>query len=117
VTLTEPLLVALTTSSKASLTPNPYAAVIQAPVTTLTGAVVGVATSAVAASEYFWMQTRGPAPALITGTPIVGSAVCSPSAAAGALGADPADAAVTVVGRMMEVGVTAQNHAVFLMLD
>jgi len=64
-TLAEPLKVALTTSSRVSLQANPYNGVIQSPVTTLTGAVVGCAVVPAAASEFCWIQTRGVAPVLV----------------------------------------------------
>lgn len=115
--LAEPLRVALTTSTDVSLQQNPYKAVIQSPVTTLTGAVVGVAVVPAAASEYCWIQTRGVAPVLTAGTPGVGLAVVVPGTAAGCVVIDGAAAATQVVGSMMETGVDGKNCAVFLNLD
>ena len=109
--------IALTSSSRVSLQRSPYAGVIQAPATTLTGAVVGVAVYAVTAAQYGWIQTRGPAGVLITGTPAVGAAVVSPSGTAGAAAVDPADAAVTIIGSMMVTGVSGKVQAVMLRLD
>lgn len=116
-TLAEPLNVALTTSSRVSLQANPYKGVIQSPVTTLTGAVVGIAVVPAAANEYCWVQTRGVAPVLVAGTPAVGSAVVVPATAAGAVVVDGAAAATQVIGAMMETGVDASNCAVFVQLD
>jgi hypothetical protein len=112
-----PIQVALTTSSRVSLQRNKYAGVIQAPATTLTGAVVGVCIYPITAAQYGWIQTAGPAPTLITGTPAVGSAVISPSGTAGAAATDPADAAVTIIGSMMVTGVSGKVQAVNLRLD
>ena len=111
------LLVALTTSSKVTLVPNPYGSVIQSPVTTLTGAVVGAAIYTIAASEYGWIQSGGPAGVLIAGTPGVGLAVVVPGTAAGCVVVDGAAAATQVVGSMMVTGVDGKVLPVMLTLD
>lgn len=100
-----PIQVALTTSSRVTLTPNRYRGVIQAPVTTLTGAVVGAAVYPIAASEFGWIGVSGTFGTLIAGTPAVGSIVTSPGTAAGAVVTDPANAAVDVIGVMNVTGV------------
>lgn len=111
-TLAEPLKVALTTSSRVDLVPNNYNGVIQTPVTTLTGAPVGVATFPAAASEFCWIQTGGVAPTLVAGTPAVGAAVVVPATAAGAVVVDGAATATIVVGVMCQTGVDGKNLAV-----
>jgi hypothetical protein len=83
-TLREPLRVALTTSTRIDLCPNPFEGVIQSPVTTLTGAPVGVATYIISATQCGWLQVAGLAGALIAGTPGVGLAIVLPGTAAGA---------------------------------
>jgi len=67
----------ISTSSKISLVPNPYMNVIQAPVTTLTGPIVGVATYVITATQYGWLQTWGPCGVLSNDTgaafsPVIG---------------------------------------------
>jgi hypothetical protein len=109
-----PIQVALTTSSRVSLQRNPYAGVIQSPVTTLTGAVVGVAIYPIAANEFGWIQTHGPAAVLVAGTPGVGLAVVVPATAAGAVVIDGAAAATKVIGSMMVTGVDGKVQAVFI---
>lgn len=109
-----PVQVALTTSSRISLQANPYNGVIQSPVTTLTGAVIGICVFAIAISEFGWLQVRGPAPTLIAGTPGVGLAVVVPGTAAGAVVVDGAAAATKVVGSMMVTGVDGKVQAVWL---
>lgn len=59
--LDRPLVTALTTSSKISVRKNPYNGVIQSPVTTQTGAPVGVSITTNAASTYGWIQSGGDA--------------------------------------------------------
>lgn len=58
-TLDRPLKVALTTSSQVTVRKNPYAAVIQYPVTTQTGGAVGVALYAQTISYYGWIGSGG----------------------------------------------------------
>lgn len=115
-TLSDPVQVAITTASEVTLTPNPYSAVIVAPATTLTGAVVGVATYVISANQYGWLQTGGPCGVLIGGTPGVGTAVVSPGANAGEVVVDPANAAVTIVGSMMVAGAAGEINQVLLNL-
>jgi hypothetical protein len=109
--------VALTTSSRVSLQRNPYAGVIQSPVTTLTGAVVGVAIYPITAAQYGWVQTHGPGAVLIAGTPGVGLAVVVPGTAAGAVVIDGAASATKVVGSMMVTGVDGKVQAVLLNIN
>jgi hypothetical protein len=112
-----PIQVALTTSSRVSLQANPYSGVIQAPITTLTGAVVGVAVFPVTAAQYGWLQVGGPGAVLVAGTPIAGSAVVSPGSAAGAVVTDGAAAATEVIGAMMVLGVDGKVQAVRLRIN
>jgi len=109
--------VALTTSSRVSLTPNAYSEVIQTPVTTLTGAVVGAAIYPIAAGEYGWIQSGGPTAVLVAGTPGVGLAVVCPATAAGAVVVDGAAAATPAVGYMMVTGVDGKVLPVYLTID
>jgi hypothetical protein len=109
--------VALTTSSRVSLQANPYSGVIQSPVTTLTGAVVGVAVYPIAASEFGWIQTHGPGAVLVAGTPGVGLAVVVPGTAAGCVVIDGAASATKVVGSMMVTGVDGKVQAVLLNIN
>lgn len=111
------LQVALTTSSRVTLVPNPYSGVIQSPVTTLTGAVVGAAIYPIAANEYGWIQSGGPAAVLIAGTPGVGLAVVVPGTAAGCVVVDGAASATQVVGSMIVTGVDGKVLPVNLTID
>lgn len=99
-----PIQVALTASSRVGLVHNPYKNVIQSPITTLTGVVVGVAVYPIASTEYGWIQTAGPCGVLIAGTPGVGLAVVVPGTVAGCVVVDGAASATKVVGSMMVTG-------------
>lgn len=107
-----PVQVALTTSSKVSLTRNPCSGVIQSPITTLTGPVQGVAVYPITAAQYGWIGINGEFPTLIAGTPAVGAAVVVPGTVAGCVVVDGAAAATQVVGAMMETGVDTRVQMV-----
>lgn len=113
----EAIQVALTTSSRVGLIANPYADIIVAP-TTLTAVAVGVPLVAAAIGAYCWIQTWGPCPVLINGTPAVTAPVINSATTAGAVDVWTAAAQPTaqMVGHMMQVGVSTKNNAVFLTL-
>jgi len=92
IALTDPIQVALTTSSRIDLVPSPYANVVVNP-TTATGAPVGVAVSPITASYFGWVQVGGIANVLADGAVTVGTNVIASNAVAGAVepGADTAD--------------------------
>lgn len=83
-TLSDPLQVALTTSSHVDLIPNQYSGVVINP-TTATSNPVGVATDIIAISGYGWIQTYGVVPVLADGTVTVGTGVVASNATAGAV--------------------------------
>ena len=98
--------VALTTSSKWTLTVNNQKNLIISP-TTLTGNIAGVAPRVVTAAYYFWNQVRGCASVLGHGTLVIGDNV-TPSVAntpvAGAVEASTeATSVATIVGKVLHV--------------
>jgi hypothetical protein len=109
--------VALTTSSRVTLVPNPYNGVIVSPANTLTGAVVGVAVYPIAIGEYGWLQTHGPCCTLIGGTPGVGLAVVVPGDTAGEVVVDGAASATQMVGAMQVTGVDGKYLPVLLNIN
>ena len=108
----EPIGTALTTASRVDVRTHPYKAVIQAPITTLTGTVVGVAIYAIPAGEYGWLQTWGPCGVLNSGTTGAGLAVASPGSVAG--GVVVATAGVPYLGDIMTVGVDGKAKLINL---
>lgn len=70
-TLDEPIRTTVTGTAKVDVKVNPYMSVIVAP-TTQTSAIVGAAQYAIVASEFGWLQTRGPCGILAQGTCVVG---------------------------------------------
>ena len=115
----DPITVALTSSSRVGFIQNPFNGVIQTPITTATGTVVGVACSALAIANFGWVQTHGMAAALINGTPALGGLVISPGGAAGAFDVSTAVTILTgqISGRMQQIGVSGKNNAVWLGID
>ena len=110
---------AITTTSRLDLVPNPYKAVIQAPVTTLTSAVVGVAVSAPTAGQHCWIQTTGAASVLTSGTVIIGEQVVSPAGAAGAVGPNSSGGSEVeyIVGKVLVVAATTAWSTIDLQVD
>lgn len=114
------LIVALTSSSRVGLMANPWRDVIQTPVTTATGLVVGVAMSAIPIANFGWVQTHGMASPLINGTPALGANVLGVSGTtAGTLDIETAAPLIVSqrVGRMAQIGVSGKNNFVFLTID
>ncbi len=118
-TLDDPIGVAWSTATRFGLVANKYRGVIQMPVTTATGRLVGVAPYIIAASEYGWIQTWGPACVLIAGTPALGAMVLAPGAVAGAAEIMTTTNLVVaqLVGNMLQVGVNTKSNAVDLRIS
>jgi hypothetical protein len=112
----EPIQVALTTSSKVDLIANPYQNVIQFPVTTATGKLVGVAPYIISANQNGWLATWGPCAVLNKGTTGAGLAVGVPGTVAGGVVIFAA-ATTALVGELMQTGVDASSNLVFLRID
>ena len=64
ITLEDPLVVALTTSSKVVFVKHAYDSIIVSPGGASTGAPVGVASTIITNAQYGWIQTYGPASVL-----------------------------------------------------
>jgi hypothetical protein len=107
ITLDRPLKVAITTSSQVTLRKNPYAAVIQYPVTTQTGGAVGAALYAMTISYYGWIQSGGAANVLFdTGSNTaneIGGVVPSAAVAGSVKVAAETDASPSYIGFAREV--------------
>lgn len=111
VTLADPLVIALTTSSKVTFSKHPYDSVIVNP-TTATGAPVGVANSIITASQYGWLQTRGQCAVLTDSGTTVGLGVAPSAAVAGAV--KTAATTLCTIGFAVETCVTTEYDLVFL---
>lgn len=109
---------ALTTSSRHGLIHNPYKNVIIHP-SPATSNIAGVAVAPVTATYYGWLQTRGLASVLTTGTPAINAPVIVSATVDGSVDVWTAAAAPTAitVGRMAQVGVNGEYDAVYLTID
>lgn len=114
-TLSDPIDVALTATSRLDLVHNPYNGVIVNP-TTITSAPVGVAVNAITADQFGWIQTGGVANVLADGTVTVGTDVVASDNAIGAveITADGTPEILSVVGTAMS-GIATGNYGPILM--
>jgi hypothetical protein len=115
--LEDPLQVALTTSSKIDVSPNPYDSVVVNPATA-TSAPVGAAICAVPASSYGWLQTHGPVALLAAGTLSVTQPAAASAATAGAVTSFLQTGGTTAVVGVAVTGVSTTEYGqVYLTLD
>jgi hypothetical protein len=112
--LRDPLQVALTTASKVIVSNHPYSGLVIEPGTP-TAAIAGVAHRVTTALYHGWVQTRGAASVLFTGTGVAGKAVGSLSGGTSGSVA-PAIAATNIIGYHMATGITGEYALVFLTL-
>lgn len=120
ITLVDPIVVGLTTSSKVIVVMHPYAGVVIEPGTP-TANIAGVSTFIIAAATaaiptYGWLQTRGACAVLFTGTGVAGKAVGSLSGGTSGSVA-PAIAATNIIGYHMATGITGEYAMVYLVLN
>lgn len=113
-TLEDPIVVALTTSSTVSLMANPYNGIIVNP-TTATGSPVGVAVTAVTNAQYGWLQVGGAVACLNDTGTTVGLGVAPSAAVAGAV--KTMAATLCQVGYAMETGVDTKYNTIFLTMN
>lgn len=109
----DPIQVAFTSSTKIDVVAHPYQNVIQFPITTATGTLVGVAPYIITASQNGWLQTYGPCAVLNKGTEGAGLNVGAPGSVAGGVVIFAA-ATTAFVGTIMQTGVDASANFVYL---
>jgi hypothetical protein len=112
ITLADPIQqVALTTGSRLDIILSPFASVIINPASA-SGVPVGVAVYPVTASQYGWVQTKGPANVLADGAITVGTALVASNGTAGAV--EPLAGVQIPVGYAMTGIDTTEYGMVFL---
>lgn len=118
--LVDAIQVALTASSRVGLIPNAWKNVIQSP-TTPTAKMVGFAPVIIPTTAFGWLCTHGVVSALIDATaPLITAPVVPSTATAGAVAkytTAAADVIVEVVGKTMQVTVSAKNNFIFALID
>ena len=112
ITCHDALATAVATSSKVSLIPDPWSAVLVAPAAE-TGAVMGCPVVDMAASAYGWFQTYGPAAVLTVGTIVLGHNVVRSATVAGGVAPATSDI-LDIVGTTMLVDVTTDYSLIKL---
>ena len=112
ITLRDPLQIALDTNSKVIVAQHPYSGLVIEPGTP-TAAIAGVAHRVTTALYFGWVQTRGAASVLFTGTGVAGKAVGSLSGGTSGSAA-PAIAATNILGYHMATGITGEYALVNL---
>lgn len=112
ITLRDPLQVALSTASKVIVAQHPYSGLVIEPGTP-TAAIAGVAHRVTTAAYFGWIQTRGAASVLFTGTGVAGKAVGSLSGGTSGSSA-PAIAATNILGYHMATGITGEYALIML---
>lgn len=116
ISLKEPVLVALTTSSKVTLKQSPFANVVISAVGQA-DLPVGVTNNAVTAGSFFWAQTGGEASVLNDASTVAkGNEITISAATAGAVGLKDA-AGEAKVGIASEALVSTEYRSVFLTLN
>lgn len=117
VTLEDPIIVALTTSSKVVFQPNVYGGggVVVAPAT-MTASIAGGSIFAIPASSYGWIQTHGMGACLQTGTGTTGTALgVLQGGTIGSLA--PAIAGTPILAYAANTNITGQYGNVFWVID
>ena len=110
------LSVAIDTTSKGTLTYNPFQATIACVYGGLTASVCGIPLVPVTALYYYWSQTKGLCPAYTIGTVVIGQPVGLGGTTAGACG--PITAYTTAVwGTTVHVNATTKFSLINLKLD
>ena len=115
--LEDPLEVALAALDEIGFLKNPYTDVVEAPITTLTNRLVGVAQTAITGDYFGWLQTGGIAAVNSAASQIVGNRVEAVLAAAGRVGVS-VTSIDQEVGIVLSVPTTAGEFgAVYLTMD
>lgn len=113
----DPLRQIVAASDEIGVTPNPYSGAIQAPITTLTNRLVGVAVTPITSGNYGWVQSGGIAAVNCATSLIVGNIATAVLAAAGRLGVAIIDIDA-IVGIVLSVpDASGEFGAIYLQLD
>ncbi len=112
VTLEDPLVIALTTSSRVIFSKHPLDGIVIEPGTP-TAKIAGVPNAIYGIGAFAWVQRTGPCAVLFTGTGVAGKVVGSLSGGTSGSMA-PAIAATNIGGEHMATGITGEYSLVYL---
>lgn len=110
--LEDPVVIALTTSSKIIVAKHPLDGIVIEPGTP-TGKIAGVPNAIYSIGAYAWIQRTGPCAVLFTGTGAAGKVVGSLSGGTSGSMA-PAIAATNIGGEHMATGITTEYSLIYL---
>lgn len=113
VELEDPLVVALTTTSRVSFAKSPYDGLLVMP-TTISGAAVGVANSIISATYFGWVQTHGVCSILNSAGTAIGLGI-TPGGAAG--GVKTGATTLPDIGYCVTAGINTEYNLFFLTID
>jgi hypothetical protein len=113
VTLYDPILVALDTTSVLDLVPHPNSAALITP-TSSPKNVIGVSTTAVPVSNYFWAQTVGPCSVIQNGTIAANTGIVPGATTAGTVDTEAASTIIQRLGYTTRAGTSTQAQLVEL---
>lgn len=113
VTLADPIVIALTTSSKVVLAQHPYANVVVYP-TTKTSMAVGVSNNIITNAQYGWLQTYGACSVLVDTAIAIGSGIIGSQAVAGAVKLSPSATGNDTLAVAMNAGVDTEYDLIYL---
>jgi hypothetical protein len=115
--LADPVVQALTTSSRVNLEQNPWSNSLVYATGATTQMGVGVALVSVPAGSYGWFQTRGTAAVLGNGTVAAGSGLVPGQTTAGSLDIEAAATVTQRVGIQQQAGASTKYNTVYLTID
>ena len=113
--LSEPVVRAITVDSNIDIHRNPYRYPVIAP-TAETGATVGVALHAIGASEFGWLQTKGPASVQAAEAAVVGLTLVHSTVTAGAAG-QAAEESLMEIGYALSGIAASEFGSVYMNID
>ena len=119
-TLYEQLQVALTAASTSLVFINPWSLAIIKPASAPTAALLGVSPHALPASNFGWLQVKGPASVVTDGSVLISEHVRTSDAVAGAvepLDRDGSNENEAAVGLVMEVAAGGEHSLIHLQLS
>lgn len=108
--LADPVLIAMTTSGKVSLSRSPYAAAVISDHTATTGLIIGVPAVTITAAWYGWFQVQGLGSVLTNGTPVAGADVIASATTDGAVDVEGTSAVTQRLGSVYGVAAVSTKY-------
>jgi len=117
VNLEDPLLIALDTTSRIDVTPNPYNGIVTATTDAAISIPCGVNIATITTLYYGWLQTRGVVSVAADATIAAGYEVQADVNDAGKVDVTGTDAQVWKIGHALQATADTYSHPIFLTID